>query len=79
MLTNQQNTQPTMQMQPPPVQQPYTCKPRGRNAILIINPDPGDEVKVDSGSSEAPQSPTPLVAMNLDLSSADLQVHPDMT
>jgi len=68
-----------MQMQPPPVQRPYTRKPRGRNAIPIINPDTGDEVKVDSGSGEAPQVPSPPVTVNKDLSTADLQVHPDMT
>ena len=67
-----------MQMQPPPVQQPYTHKPRGK-AIRIINPDTGDEVKVDSGSGEAPQVPSPPVTVNQDLSTADLQVHPDMT
>ena len=57
---NLQLQQPTMQMQPLPVQQSYTRKLRGRNAIRIINPDTGDEVKVDSGASEPPQVPTPL-------------------
>jgi len=41
---NLQLQQPTMQMQPPPVQQPYTRKPRGSRMIHIINPDTGDEV-----------------------------------
>ena len=58
---NLQLQQPTMQMQPLPVQQSYTRKPRGRNAIRIINPDTGDETKVDSGASEPPQVPTPPV------------------
>jgi len=35
--------------------QPYTLKPRRRNAIPIINLDTGDEVKVNSGSGEAQQ------------------------
>ena len=44
------------------MQQSYTRKPRGK-AIRIINPDTGDEVKVDSGSGEAPQVPTPPVTV----------------
>ena len=60
---NLQLQQPTMQIQPLPLQCPYTRKLRGRNTIRIINPDTGDEVKVDSGSSEAPQAPTHPVAM----------------
>jgi len=59
---NLQLQQPTMQMQPLPVQQSYTRKPRDK-AIRIINPDTGNEVKVDSGSGEAPQVPTPPVAV----------------
>ena len=54
---NLQLQQPTMQMQPPHVQQSYTRKRRGKGAIrtCIINPATGDEIIVDSGSGEAPQ------------------------
>ena len=52
---NLQLQQPTMQMQPPPVQQQYTHK-RGK-AIRLITPDTGNEVKVDGSSGEAPQVP----------------------
>ena len=45
---NLQLQQPTMQMQPVPVQQPYTRKPRGRNAIRVINPDTGNEILTSS-------------------------------
>ena len=41
--------------------QPYTLKPRRRNAIPIINPDTGDEVKVNSGYGEAQQISNPPV------------------
>jgi len=71
---NLQLQKPTMQMQPLPVQQPYTRKPRGRNAIRIINPDTGNEVKVDSGSSEAPQVPTPPVTVTPALMTSSVSV-----
>ena len=71
---NLQLQQPTMQMQPLPVQQSYTRKPRGRNAIRIINPDTGDEVKVDSGASEPPQVPTPPVVSTPALTTSSVGV-----
>ena len=63
---NLQLQQPTMQLSPP-TQTPYTRKTgRGKNAIRIINPETGAEVKVDAGSNESPQpsrsqlTPTPV-------------------
>ena len=69
---NLQLQQPTMQMQPLPVQQSYTRKPRGRNAIRIINPDTGDEV--ESGASEPPQVPTPPVVATPALTTSSVGV-----
>ena len=57
---NLQLQQP-MQM-PPPTQPAYTRKTgRGKNAIRIINPETGAEVKVDTGSNESPQPSRPLL------------------
>ena len=54
---NLQLQQPTMQISPP-TQSTYTRKTgRGKNAIRIINPETGAEVKVDAGSNESPQPP----------------------
>ena len=58
---NLQLQQPTLQM-PPPTQPSYTRKTgRGKNAIRIINPETGAEVKVDAGSNESPQPSRPLL------------------
>ena len=47
---------------PPPTQPSYTRKTgRGKNAIRIINPETGAEVKVDAGSNESPQPSRPLL------------------
>ena len=47
---------------PPPTQSTYTRKTgRGKNAIRIINPETGAEVKVDAGSNESPQPSRPLL------------------